>query len=76
MKKASIGDAKAHFSALIKDAEGGEEIIITRGNVPVARILPVRSSNERYFARDDGLGFIADDFNDPLPPEMLEQFYK
>lgn len=76
MKHASVGEAKARFSALIKQAESGEEIVVTRSGIPVARIAPVKPAKERLFANDEGLGFIADDFNDPLPPELLEQFYR
>ena len=36
-----IGDAKAQFSQLIARAETGEDVIITRDGVPVARIAPV-----------------------------------
>ena len=76
MRRASVGEAKAHFSALVKRAESGEEIVVTRSGIPVARIAPVRPAKERFFANDEGLGFIADDFNAPLPPELLEQFYR
>ncbi|HTA55147.1 MAG TPA: type II toxin-antitoxin system Phd/YefM family antitoxin [Candidatus Acidoferrales bacterium] len=75
MKHASVGEAKAHFSSLIKSAEAGEEVVVTRGGTPVARIVPMRAAKERSFANDEGLGFVADDFNAPLPPELLKQFY-
>lgn len=76
MKQTSVGEAKARFSALVKQAESGEEIVVTRSGVPVARIAPIKPAKERFFANDEGLGFIAEDFNDPLPPGLLEQFYK
>ncbi|MBV8725350.1 MAG: type II toxin-antitoxin system Phd/YefM family antitoxin [Candidatus Eremiobacteraeota bacterium] len=75
MKHASVGEAKAHFSALIKRAEAGEEIVVTRSGVPVARIVPASAAKERSFANDEGLGFVADDFDAPLPAELLKQFY-
>jgi prevent-host-death family protein len=76
MKRASVGEAKAHFSALIKRAEAGEEVLVTRSGMPVARIVPVKAAKERSFANDEGLGFVADDFDKPLPPELLKQFYQ
>jgi prevent-host-death family protein len=76
MRQASVGEAKAHFSALIKRAESGEEVLVTRSGMPVARIVPVKSAKERFFANDEGLGFVADDFNEPLPAGLLEQFYR
>jgi prevent-host-death family protein len=75
MKQASVGEAKAHFSALIKRAEAGEEVVVTRSGTPVARILPAKPTNERSFANDEGLGFVADDFDAPLSAEILRQFY-
>lgn len=36
-----IAEAKAHFSELVARAEAGEEILISRGNRPVARIVPL-----------------------------------
>ena len=36
-----ISDAKAQFSQLIARAEIGEDVIIARHGVPVARIVPV-----------------------------------
>ena len=74
MKRASVGEAKAHFSALIKSAESGEEVLITRARTPVARIVPAKPGGKRQFADDGGLGFVADDFNAPLPPELLSEF--
>lgn len=74
MKRASVGEAKAHFSALIKRAESGEEVVVTRSGVPVAKIVPATVARERSFANDEGLGFVADDFDRPLPAELLEQF--
>lgn len=76
MRHASVGEAKAHFSALIKRAEAGEEVVVTRSGMAVARIVPIRPEKERSFANDEGLGFVADDFDAPLPAEMLKQFYE
>lgn len=39
-----IKDAKAWLSHLIARAEAGEEVIIARDGVPVARIVPVSGS--------------------------------
>ena len=39
-----IAEAKAHFSELIAKVEAGEEIIISRGDQPVARLMPLEAS--------------------------------
>ena len=41
MEMANIGEAKAHLSELIKKALAGEEIIISRANEPLVRLMPV-----------------------------------
>lgn len=73
MRTVGIFEAKTHFSALIDDAEAGEPTTITRKGKPVARIVPWEEPKPREFGVDDGLGYIAEDFNE-LPPEMLEEF--
>lgn len=42
-----IAEAKAHFSELVARAEAGEEIVISRGNRPVARIVPLGAKAPR-----------------------------
>lgn len=42
MDTVGLFEAKTHLSELIARAERGEEVVITRHNKPVARIVPVR----------------------------------
>ena len=35
-----VADAKARLSELLSRVEAGEEIVIARGNVPIARVVP------------------------------------
>jgi prevent-host-death family protein len=37
-----VAEAKAQLSDLLRRAEGGQEIIVTRNGEPVARLGPVR----------------------------------
>lgn len=39
MDAVSIHDAKTHFSRLVARAEAGEEVVVRRGNKPVAKIV-------------------------------------
>jgi hypothetical protein len=45
--------------------------LIARKEKPVARIVPIEKEEPREFGFDDGLGLIADDFNEPLSAELL-----
>jgi antitoxin (DNA-binding transcriptional repressor) of toxin-antitoxin stability system len=33
--------ARTHLSRLLMEAEAGEEVIIMRGSIPIARIIPL-----------------------------------
>ena len=76
MKQVGIFEAKTHFSALVEAAERGHSTLITRKGKPVARISPIDGPKAREFGFDDGLGFIADDFDAPLPSDVQASFDK
>jgi prevent-host-death family protein len=71
----NIHEAKTHFSRLVERAERGEEIIIARSGRPVARLVPLEGQEKpRVFGRMRGKIRIADDFDAPLPDDILDQF--
>jgi prevent-host-death family protein len=75
METVNIHEAKTHLSRLVKRAAAGEEIIIARGGKPVARLVPLEAQEQpRVFGRMRGKIHIADDFDAPLPDEILDQF--
>lgn len=47
-------EAKTHFSELVARAEQGHEVIITRHNKPVAKIVPLNPAADDARARHDG----------------------
>jgi prevent-host-death family protein len=73
MKSVGLFEAKTRLSELVREAEGGTSTTIMRNGKPVARIVPV-SPAERQFGFDDGLGHVSDDFDAPLPSEVLAAF--
>lgn len=42
VRRVGIHEAKTHCSPLLRDVERGAEVIVERGGVPVARIVPAR----------------------------------
>lgn len=63
----SVAEAKAKFSELIKRAEAGEEILVTRHGKVVARVGPPAA--EAVLPRIGALKgkiWISDDFDEPL----------
>jgi len=70
----NIHDAKTHFSRLVERAAAGEEIIIARAGVPVARLMPLATpSAPRRPGAWAGRVRIAADFDD-LPAEVASAF--
>jgi prevent-host-death family protein len=73
----NIHEAKTHLSRLLQRVAAGEEVTIARSGVPVARLVAVEPKKEKIrplgFAR--GEVWVADDFDAPLPDELLAQFY-
>ncbi len=71
----NIHDAKTHFSELVNAAAKGQEIIIAKAGVPAARLVALApSQNVRHFGSLKGKITFRDDFNDPLPDDMLDAF--
>ncbi len=75
MKKLGVFEAKTHFSALIEQAERGVSAVVTKNGKPVARIVPFDKPLARELGIDDGLGYIAEDFDAPLPGDLLNEFF-
>ena len=40
MKEVGVLEAKTHFSALLEEVTGGEEVTITRHGKPIAKLVP------------------------------------
>jgi prevent-host-death family protein len=70
----NIHEAKTHFSKLVERAAAGEEIVIGRAGVPVARLVPFRArKGPRKFGAWRGRVWTAPDF-DELPEEIAAAF--
>ena len=74
-KTVNIHAAKTHLSALVEEAAAGEEIIIAKAGKPVARLMPLEKKDLRKtLGMWKGKVWISDDFDAPLPPEILRGF--
>ena len=69
----SLYTAKTHLSQLVDRAGGGEEIIISKSGKPIARLMPLPPQNlPRKPAGAFGQLVVHDDFDAPLPAEMMD----
>lgn len=77
MTTVNIHEAKTHLSRLVERAAAGEEIIIARYGRPVAKLVACDKANlpPRQFGSMRGQFEVPDDFDAPLPPEVLASFY-
>jgi prevent-host-death family protein len=68
-------EAKTKLSQLVERAEAGEEIVIARNGTPVARLVPVVSTNALASVHGAlrGRVEISADF-DELPEDIAEAF--
>ncbi|HLH18629.1 MAG TPA: type II toxin-antitoxin system Phd/YefM family antitoxin [Bryobacteraceae bacterium] len=75
MKTVNIHAAKTHLSSLVEEAAAGEEIIIAKAGQPKARLVPIEDKKfDRKPGRFKGLIHMREDFDAPLPPEILRGF--
>ncbi len=76
MKTINIHEAKTNLSRLLTRVENGEEIIISNRGIPVAKLIPFRASLDRRasLGQDRGRFIVPDDFNSPLPQDILAAF--
>lgn len=72
MSVVTIHRAKTTLSRLIKKASAGEEVIIARGDKPVARLVSVGEiKGKRQPGSLKGKLHVGPEFFAPLPPEEL-----
>ncbi|TMQ14119.1 MAG: type II toxin-antitoxin system Phd/YefM family antitoxin [Deltaproteobacteria bacterium] len=71
----NLYEAKTNLSQLVDRAAAGEEIIIAKNGVPLARLVPLETQSVRRTPGGWEHGVeIADDFDAPLPPDVLAAF--
>ena len=71
----NLYEAKTNLSQLVDRAAAGEEIIIAKNGVPMARLVPLEAQavHRTPGGWEEGV-WIADDFDAPLPADLLAAF--
>jgi len=79
-KQIDVQEQQTTVEELLALVQAGGEIILMRGDTPVARMTSVESSvtvndpktdkSERIPGLHAGMIWVSDDFNDPLPDEF------
>jgi prevent-host-death family protein len=74
-KIVKLYEAKTHLSDLVERAARGEEFIIAKGDEPMARLVPLtKLAKGRAPGGWEGRIHISDDFDDPLPADIMRVF--
>jgi len=76
MTTVNVHEAKTHLSRLLAKVARGDEVVIARGGKPVARLVPVQKARrmDDLLGIDRGRLWIAEDFDGPLPEEIVAAF--
>jgi prevent-host-death family protein len=75
MQTVNIYEAKTQLSKLVDLASSGTDVVIARAGKPVARLTSLKEEKHPLvYGLLEGEGWIADDFNDPLPDDILAGF--
>jgi antitoxin (DNA-binding transcriptional repressor) of toxin-antitoxin stability system len=70
-KTVEITEAQASLPELVSLATAGVEVVLTKDRIPVASIVPMKSTaGERIPGLHAGAFKVGDDFDQPLPDEF------
>ena len=73
MIQVNIHEAKTHFSRLIQQVVEGEEVVVARGNKPVAKLIALNQpAPKRRLGTAKGRIQMSPDFDAPL--EDFEEY--
>jgi len=72
----TVHQAKTHLSRLLQEVEEGKEVIIARGDKPVARLVATKPARKpkRVFGAYQGQGWEAPDAWDPMTDDELREW--
>jgi len=72
----NIYEAKTQLSKLVDQAASGTDVVIARAGKPVARLTSLEKKPKRLTGLGalKGKGWIAEDFDAPLPDHILAEF--
>ena len=75
MTTVNIYDAKTQLSQLVDKAAAGQDVVVCRNGKPLVRITRLQEKKSRVkFGVLKGKVRIADDFDAPLPDDVLADF--
>ncbi len=76
MAQINLDEIKKDISTYIRRVENGETLVILKSGKPMAEFRPIFSDSKtlRPFGLCAGEFTIPDDFDDPLPENIIKEF--
>jgi len=75
VQKINIHEAKTNLSRLLAEVADGAEVVIAKAGKPVAKLVPIKPTTPaRKPGYLKGKIKIAQDFDAPLPADVLDAF--
>lgn len=81
MTRISLDEIKRDLPAFLRRVETGETLLIVKAGKPVAELKPVpadtvtaNATGQRPYGLARGEFVVPDDFNDPLPENIIAEF--
>jgi prevent-host-death family protein len=76
MSTVSLQELQENTAGLLARVEAGEHLVVVRGGHPVAELRPVAGPlpAARPFGLAAGAFVVLDDFDTPLPDDVLRKF--
>jgi antitoxin (DNA-binding transcriptional repressor) of toxin-antitoxin stability system len=76
MPTVNIYDAKTQLSKLVDMAASGTDVVIARAGHPLVKLTALSNKDKRTYTLGllEGQGWIAEDFDAPLPDEIQAEF--
>ena len=74
--RVSLDEIKQDLSAYLQRAQAGEIFVVTKAGRPLAEIRPVATPGQylRPFGLAAGQFTVPDDFDAPLPEQIMQEF--
>ena len=71
----NMHEAKTHFSRYVARALSGEEVLIAKNGKPLVKLVPANAPNgPRTAGLSEGSISVAENFDEPLPDDLLKSF--
>ena len=74
MKTLRTEELLQHLPAILGEVEAGEEFVVLEDGIAVARLVRPDRSPKRVLGFARGRFVVPDDFDEPLPAEVLNAF--